>query len=182
MKGLKKYYTLLCFILGYAGMCSSVFSAHDSQGHGKVSVMGEIVDTPCTLDTGSKDQTIDMGMIPISTLKQFGKSSPIFFNIKLINCRWQNYSDIDDNWKSFDITFNGPAKGNYFKTSGEAKGIALSIYDSLKNNVIPGKELPLQNIAPGDINLRYELHLVRDDQLLESGFYHAVINFKVSYY
>lgn len=182
MKGLKKYYTLLCLIFGYAGMCSYAFSALNSQGHGKVSVLGEIVDTPCTIDTGSKDQTIDMGIIPISALKQFGKSSPVFFNIKLINCRWQNYSDINEKWKSFDITFNGPSKGNYFTVAGEAKGIKLSIYDSLKNNVIPGKSLPLQEISPGDINLGYELYLVRDDRLLESGFYHAVINFKVSYY
>lgn len=163
-------------------MCPYAFSTHDSQGYGKVSVVGKIVDTPCTIDTNSKDQTIDMGVIPISLLKQFKKSPPIYFNIKLVNCRWQNYSSINNDWKNFDVTFDGSAEGNFFTVSGEAKGIKLSIYDTLKNNVIPGKALPLQQISYGNINLGYELHLVRDDKLLESGNYHTAINFKISYY
>ncbi|EOG1984940.1 TPA: fimbrial protein [Proteus mirabilis] len=187
MKGLKRYYTLLSLLLGYAGMCPYAFSAHTFQGHGEVSLLGKIVDTPCTIDIGSRDQAIDMGIIPISRLKQFGESEPVSFDVKLINCRWDKISTIskaqDQNeWKNFDITFIGPSKGEYFAVHGNAKGIKLSIYDDFNNKVIPGKVLDLKEITQGDINLKYKLYLVRDNKFIKSGVFSTIINFKINYY
>ncbi|HCT3785855.1 TPA: type 1 fimbrial protein [Proteus mirabilis] len=182
MKGLKKYSTLLCLLLGYIGMCSYAFSSYITPGHGESSLSGGIVDTPCTISTDSKDQTIDIGTIPVNRLIKFGESEPILFNINLINCRWEQNATIQNDWKNFNIAFIAPSKGDYFTVNGNAKGIKLSIYDYFKNKVIPGSILDLQGKNPSDIKLKYTLYLVRDNERLEAGVFHTVINFRISYY
>ncbi len=179
---MKKYSTLLCLLFGYIGMCSYAFSSHIIPGHGESSLSGGIVDTPCTINTDSKDQAIDMGVIPINRLIQFGESEPISFNINLINCRWEKNASIQDEWRNFNIAFIAPSKGDYFTVNGNAKGIKLSIYDYFKNKVIPGNVLNLQGINSRDIKLKYTLYLVRDDERLETGVFHTLINFRISYY
>jgi type 1 fimbria pilin len=42
---------------------SSVASAH--QGQGLVNVQGSIVDVPCAIAVSSRDQSIDLAMLPI---------------------------------------------------------------------------------------------------------------------
>ncbi|HEJ9414503.1 TPA: type 1 fimbrial protein [Proteus mirabilis] len=163
-------------------MCSYAFSSHIIPGHGESSLSGGIVDTPCTINTDSKDQAIDMGVIPINRLIQFGESEPISFNINLINCRWEKNASIQDEWRNFNIAFIAPSKGDYFTVNGNAKGIKLSIYDYFKNKVIPGNVLNLQGINSRDIKLKYTLYLVRDDERLETGVFHTLINFRISYY
>lgn len=163
-------------------MCSYAFSSYLIPGHGESSLFGGIVDTPCTINTDSKDQTIDMGAIPINRLIQFGKSEPIPFNINLINCRWEQNATIKEEWRNFNIAFIAPSKDDYFTVNGNAKGIKLSIYDYMKNKVIPGNILNLQEINSRDIKLKFNLYLVRDDEKLETGIFHTIVSFRISYY
>lgn len=57
---MKKLISLLSLLL----VTSYTYSSTE-QGHGRVDMRGTIVETPCLIDTGSADQSIDLGIIPI---------------------------------------------------------------------------------------------------------------------
>lgn len=181
MKGWRNYDAQLYLIFGMLSVCSPAFSA-PSQGWGKVSMYGEIVDTACAIETGSRDQTIDMGVIPISVLKQSGKAPSKPFNIQLVDCRWERYPSSKGEWQTFEVTFDGPSNGEFFTVSGEAKGVQLSMRDDQGTTVIAGKPLPKREIIPGDMTLNYELQLVTDNQRLQAGSYQTLLRFKIDYY
>lgn len=181
MKRWQKHNALLCVLFGILGTSAPAFSA-PSQGWGKVSMYGEIVDTACAIETESRDQTIDMGVIPLSVLKQFGKAPPKPFNIQLVDCRWERYPSSKGEWQTFEVTFDGPANGDFFTVSGEAKGVQLAMRDDQGTPVIAGKPLPKRDIVPGDMTLNYELQLVTDNQRLQAGSYQTLLRFKIDYY
>ncbi len=180
MKGWRKYKALLC-ILGIFSAIPTVFSA-SSHGWGKVLMSGEIVDTACTIETDSRDQIIDMGIIPLSIIKEFSKAPPKNFNIRLVGCRWERYSSNKNQWQTFDVTFDGPGVDNFFTVTGEAKGVQLEIRDEQGIQVIPGKTLPKKSIASGDMSLKYTLQLVTNHQRLQPGSYQTLLRFKIDYY
>lgn len=177
----RKYYIPFCLLTGLLSACTSSLAAH-SQGWGKVSMNGEIVDTACAIDTESRDQTIDMGVIPTSVIKQFGKAPPKPFSIRLVDCRWERYPSSKDEWESFTVTFDGSADGDFFTITGDAEGVQLAMYDEYGTQIIAGKELPKRDIVPGDMTLNYELQLVTNNQSLRAGTYHTLLRFKIDYY
>jgi len=162
-------------------MCSPALSV-SSPGWGKVSMHGEIVDTACAIKTESRDQTIDMGVIPLNVLKQFGKAPPKPFNIQLVECRWERYPSTKGEWQTFNVTFDGPANGEFFTLNGEAKGVQLSIRDSQGIPVLAGKPLPEGELISGKMIMNYELQLVADNQRLQAGSYQTLLRFKIDYY
>ncbi|MEX6003876.1 fimbrial protein [Providencia vermicola] len=85
--------------------------AASPHGWGKVTMGGEIVDTACAIDIGSRDQTINMGVLPTSYIREVGKGPIKEFNIKLVDCRWEKYSKENNEWNSFEVTFDGPSEG-----------------------------------------------------------------------
>uniref|UniRef100_UPI00358DC958 fimbrial protein n=1 Tax=Enterobacter kobei TaxID=208224 RepID=UPI00358DC958 len=51
---------------------SSLFfgaQTHAANGNGTVHFTGEIIDSTCEVSTGTKDQTVDLGRVRISTLR-----------------------------------------------------------------------------------------------------------------
>jgi len=177
----QKHYLPLCLLTGLLSACTSSLAA-TSQGWGKVSMTGEIVDTACAIDTESRDQTIDMGVIPTSEIRQLGKAPSKPFSIKLIDCRWERYPSSKGEWQSFTVTFDGPADGDFFTVDGDARGVQLAMRDEYGSQIIAGKELPKRDIVPGDMTLNYELQLVTNNQSLRAGTYHTLLRFKVDYY
>lgn len=181
MKGWQKHCFSSCITLGLFGICLPVFAA-SSQGWGKVSMYGEIVDTACAIETGSRDQTIDMGIISLATLKQLGKAPPKEFHIQLVDCRLESYLPHKNEWQTFDVTFDGYSNGDFFTVSGEAKGVQLALRDEYGTTVVAGKPLPRREISPDKMTLNYELQLVTDNHQLKSGSYQTLLRFKIDYY
>ncbi|MGO2303984.1 fimbrial protein [Providencia sp.] len=147
---------------------------------GKVSMQGSIVDTACAIDTGSYEQSIDMGILPIGLLRQVGHGPVQPFSIALIGCKLTPHDG--DNWQTFSVTFDGPANGEWFTVSGAAKGVALSLQDASGQTVQPGLATSKQDIKPGDHVLNYGLRLVSDETPLRPGEYQTAIRFKLDYY
>lgn len=147
---------------------------------GKVSMQGSIVDTACAIDTGSYEQSIDMGILPIGLLRQVGHGPVQPFSITLIGCKLTPHDG--DNWQTFSVTFDGPANGEWFTVSGAAKGVALSLQDASGQTVQPGLATSKQDIKPGDHVLNYGLRLVSDETPLRPGEYQTAIRFKLDYY
>lgn len=154
-------------------------------GHGRVSMAGEIVDSACSVNTGSPDQTIDMLSQPVSEIvsENSGLSRP--FSIKLENCSLERYSSKDqpiDNYQYFQITFDGQRDDDAFGIDGEAQGVALQIRDANGNAAIPGQPLPADNIQQGSMVLNYTMRLIGDGDELQPGAYHSTIRYKLDYY
>lgn len=101
----------------------------ENQGHGKVSLGGTIVETPCGIASDSLDQTVDFGLISMSDASQDGQSVLIgsrrHFTIKLVNCELASQVKPDFIYRAANVTFDGTADSrdpSLLGVYGEAKG------------------------------------------------------------
>lgn len=101
-------------------------------------MQGSIMDTACSIDTGSYEQSIDMGILPLSLIQQKGQGQAHDFFITLIGCKLTSYTG--EPWKTFEVSFDGPVNGDFFSVSGSAQGIALLLTDSKGVHIYPGKK------------------------------------------
>lgn len=154
--------------------------AQPSYNLGRVSMNGSIVNSACAIDTGSYEQTVEMGVLPVGTIDQEGRGPLRPFSIALIGCSFAPYAG--DAWQTFSITFEGPANDQWFSVSGEARGIALSLQDAQGQRIYPGKSTPKQAIVEGNSVLHYGLRLVSNNHPLRPGDYQSTLRFKLEYY
>lgn len=124
-------------LLAIAVPAVSFANLNDSEG--KVWMLGEIVESACTIDSGSLDQTVDMGVLPIGVLLSEGEGPTKDFQIKLIDCLWGD--DTQSNYSNLDITFTGNTDGKYFLVNGDAAGVVLELEDVNKKPIIPGEKI-----------------------------------------
>ncbi|MBH3259841.1 type 1 fimbrial protein [Serratia marcescens] len=151
-----------------------------SAGWGRVNMQGAIVDSACAIELGSREQIIDMGVNPLSDFIRDGQGYRKPFSIHLVNCTTQRPGK--DDWKKFQVTFDGKSDGDLFGVYGEASGVALQITDASGIMALPGKAMPLLNITPGNRQLNYTLNLKGNNQELKAGKYFALIRFKLDYF
>lgn len=155
-------------------------TAHASAGWGRVNMQGAIIDTACAIAVESREQAIDMGIIPLADIIRDGQGRSKEFSINLVNCTLDRPKKTD--WKHFQVTFDGDGEGGLFGVRGDASGVALKIVDALGNNAVPGKALPLVDIVPGNTRLNYTLRLVANNHTLKAGDYSSSIRFKLDYF
>ncbi|MFI8416175.1 fimbrial protein [Serratia sp. NPDC078593] len=141
---------------------------------------GSIIDTACAIAVDSREQSIDMGSIPVADIVRDGQGKNRFFSIDLIDCVLTRPGK--EGGKQFQVTFDGDSDGGLFGIHGDASGIGLQISDDLGNIVSPGKSLPSVDITPGDMRLNYSLKLVANDHTVKSGSYFSSIRFKLDYF
>ncbi|MEX5792122.1 fimbrial protein [Providencia hangzhouensis] len=82
-------------------------------------MQGSIMDTACSIDTGSYEQSIDMGILPLSLIQQKGQGQAHDFFITLIGCKLTSYTG--EPWKTFEVSFDGPVNGDFFQYRGQHK-------------------------------------------------------------
>lgn len=169
----------LCFLVT-SFTSPLVFAA--GQGAGSVTLNGEITDAACTIAMDSRDQVIDMGVLPVGTLRQDGQGPKQDFEIQLVNCDLVKDSDPSQTWRALRMTFDGPADNGLFQVFGEARGVGLLMQDAQQRQVMPGEASPEQDIVPPSMRLAYQLRLVSDARPLRAGHYQSLIRFKVDYY
>lgn len=177
----KETEVFILFVL--LSLCAaSQVGASQPQGWGRVNMLGAIIETACAIDTSSRDQTINMGVMPISQIARDGQGGKRPFAIRLVNCILARNDKTLTDWQYFKITFDGHDDSGLFKITGAAKGISLQIYDNLGNIATPGSPLPVGEIIPGEMILNYSLQLVSNHQTLSVGEYSSTIKFKMDYY
>lgn len=147
---------------------------------GRFGMNGSIVNSACAIDTGSHEQTVDMGVLPIGAIRQEGQGPVHPFSIALIGCTLTPHAG--DRWQIFSVTFDGPVNGEWFSVSGDARGIALSLQDVHGKPIYPGQSTQKQSIIPGNSVLHYGLRLVSDTHTLRPGEYQGALRFKLEYY
>lgn len=156
--------------------------AASSSDSTQITIRGDILETPCKIAPDSVDQTINMGVTPLSTLSVHGSGKPVPFTLRLEECTLQSANTHRPEWQRFTITFVGAADGNDFALQGDARGAALRITDRDGNISQPGVPLPAYPLASGENSLHYTLQLVRDHHAVQEGRYHSAINFRLNYF
>ncbi|MGG4608424.1 fimbrial protein [Providencia sp. Me31A] len=149
-----------------------------------VTVGGSIVETACSIDFGSRDQTIDMGSLPLAQIQRYGESPPRDFTVRLINCSIERphlNNTPRPNWRHLRITFDGSHEKDLFKLFGQARGVGLRINDGFYNIAYPGVAMPPQGIEQGTKDLKFQLRLIPNKDAFRSGLYNAQIRFKIDY-
>jgi type 1 fimbria pilin len=149
-------------------------------GWGRVNMQGSIIDTACAIAVDSREQSIDMGVIPLADIIRDGQGRSKPFSIDLVNCVLERPGNAD--WKYFQVTFDGDPEGALFGIRGGASGVGLQISDSLGNIASPGKVLPFVDTVPGSMQLNYSLKLVANNHALIPGDYFSSIRFKMEYF
>ncbi len=160
-------------------VCLPAVQAEPSPLWGSISMNGSIVNSACAIDTGSYAQTVDMGVLPVSTLHQQGRGPVHPFSIALIGCTLTPYTGAA--WQTFSVTFDGPTDGERFSVSGDARGVALRLQDVQGQPIYPGQSTPKQALFPGNSVLHYGLQLVSDTGPLRPGDYQSALRFKLDY-
>ena len=159
----------------------SVAQATDAiAGWGRVNMQGAIIDTACAIAVESREQTIDMDTVPLADIIRDGQGRSKPFSIDLINCITERPGKED--WKQFQVTFDGEREGDLFGVNGDASGVGLQIIDAGGNIATPGHALPLMDVTPGDRQLNYTLKLVANSHALKAGDYFSSIRFRLDYF
>lgn len=152
------------------------------QRFGIVSLQGSILEPTCAISAGSEDQSIQLTTLPIPTLLQEGQGPLEHFSIRLIECTMKPLKTGTNDKGRFVVTFDGPADGNNFQLSGQAKGVALAIADGKGNRAIPGQPMPAIDGNSQSMTLHYQMRVVSNQQLPQSGNYKTTLRFKLEYY
>lgn len=171
---------LIIFFCLFPPVFIHAHSASALAGSGRVNMQGSIIDTACSISVDSREQSIDMGVIPLSDIIRDGQGYSKSFSINLINCVLERPGKED--WKHFQVTFDGDPEGDLFGVRGVASGVGLQISDNMGNIASPGKVLPFVDIIPGSMQLNYSLRLVANNHALKPGDYYSSIRFKMDYF
>lgn len=143
-----------------------------------VTFHGTITETPCTLDSGSADQTVELGHIASSQLENKGSSTAKTFNFALSGC------DVTSK-KTVSVTFNGQADSNdstlLALASGDASGAGVAINSGDKQLSL-GKASSAQTLATGANTLTFSAYLKGDGaSAVTAGEFSAVSNVTFTY-
>lgn len=172
------------YITEFLGLLCCVIVSSAGGNNGSVKMQGSIIATPCVIDTGSRDQTIDMGSIPITQIIRDGQGPVRPFVIRLVNCvlEQSNSTQSQFSWQYFRITFDGPHSYGLFDVMGQAKGVGLQIQRKSDGEIaIPGQGMSVQGLQAGTNNLIYQLRLVANHHSLTAGLYSSQLRFKLDY-
>lgn len=170
----------LIILLNFTALSQAI--ASQPQASGRINMTGSIIESACAIDTSSRDQTVEMGLMPIHQIARNGQSINQPFSIRLVNCILTKDTKKRVEFQHFKITFDGKSEGDSFGLNGDAQGISLQISDKKGNVATPGSPLSMGDILPGDMSLNYSLRLVSNHQLLRAGDYFSTIKFKMDYY
>ena len=168
---------LLALLYSESGLAGS-----PDRGHGRVNVQGSVIETPCAIDTQSRDQTVDMGATPVSTIARDGHGASRAFSIRLIHCHLARLNAALPDWRYFRVMFDGPDDGGWFGLGGSARGVALQVEDARGNLARPGEPLPPGALSGASQQLDYTLRLVSNGQLPRAGNFRTALRFRIDYY
>ncbi|MFC0228828.1 fimbrial protein [Serratia aquatilis] len=149
---------------------------------GDINLSGSIIDVPCSIDVDSRNQTLDMGLLPATQIIREGQGGEHAFTIKLVNCLLFRVNEQLPEWRYFQITFDGLNDNGKFGIIGNAAGVALQISDNQGRIAVPGVPLPTGQLSSGEMSLHYSARLVSNSRQLHTGEYSSLVSFKMDYY
>ena len=164
------------FALSVVMSVASVANAAD-QGHGTVTFHGHIIDAPCSINSDSVDQKIELGDISNAALKDAGTSVPKPFQILLENCSLETE-------KTVTTTFTGAAGANgTLGITGDAKGAGIVLTDGAGAKIKLGEATAAQTLQDNDNTLSFSAYLQGDggEVAVIPGEFQSITNFTLAY-
>ena len=172
-----------CFMPCLWAICGFSITASAHQGQGLVNMQGSIVDVPCAIAVSSRDQAIDLAVLPVGQIMRDGQGPASPFSIQLVNCSLQQMRPGRADWTQFRVTFAGDVTdGALVGSTGQAEGMGIQITDVAGNVAQSGVPMPSGALTPGDTRLDYSLRLVGTHKILRAGAYRTTVRFKMDYY
>ncbi|MGJ3355338.1 fimbrial protein [Providencia sp. Je.9.19] len=171
---MKRAFQVLSLCVGVAVNASS------EDVKGQIAMAGSILETPCAIAMESADQSIDLGTVPLSVLKQWGQGPRHPFTIHLIDCRLA--SRTGEALKTFAMTFDGPTDNVGFLVYGQAAGVSLVLDNQDGERVNPRVPLNRVRLFLGDRQLKYGLRVVSNHTAYSPGNFQTTLRFKLDYY
>ncbi len=191
---------LACITVGWVSVIGAwslpTLAANYAEVEGMVAsleVKGTIVESACTLEMMSEDQTVHLGSIASYVLTRFaGEAEPVVFHLLLRDCgRWGGIArdaTYGNNltWvpgqQTVSITFNSEQQqGGLIAVKGPARGLALRLEDRQHRQLRPGVQSQAQILTPGDNRLTFYVIPQRTAERLILGAFYAVVNFQLNY-
>ncbi|NEG60092.1 fimbrial protein [Pantoea agglomerans] len=143
---------------GLANAAASGTVAAGTAGHGTVHFKGEIIDAPCSIAPESADQTVDLGQVSNSALKDGGESSPVAFSINLQNCDISTYKTVTATWSGTEDTNQAGVWG----ITGTASGAGIVLRDASEKQIVLGAETAATTLTADDTTIAMSAFLKGD--------------------
>lgn len=145
----------------------------------KVTFTGTITEAPCSLDTGSDKQEVDMGHIAAHLLKNKGKATSKPFRFQLTDCEISTL-------KNVTVTFNGTADNRDSALlalgSGDATGAGIAITEADGSLITLGQASHPRTLQDGDNTLSFAAYLQGDGaSAVTPGSFSAVSDVTFTY-
>ena len=152
---------------------------------GVINFTGEIIDSSCQVDTGSKDMTVNLGKVNKSSFNQVGDEvSATKFSIKLTGC-----PTVATGTTQAAIKFEGQSVDSddtvlaLSETTGAAAGIGVEIKDWADNPIsmraTPSSFMPIG--TDGTMTLNYTAYYRSTSDTVTAGVANAAASFTVVY-
>ncbi|WP_367671448.1 fimbrial protein [Serratia symbiotica] len=168
-------------------VCSMAALAKE-QGHGKISLGGEIVETPCGIAGENVDQSVDFGLISMRDAAQ--GAQPVLVGsrrnveIKLINCELASRVRPGLLYRTANITFDGIADSldpELLGVYGKAQGIAIELLNSTGAPIPLGSTTADYLSVAGDNTLRFGTQLRIHPDKARAGRFSSLARLTLSY-
>lgn len=166
-----------------SAMAAGAANAATSQGQGKITFEGTIIEAACSIDAKSIYQTIQMGAIAKHQLEAGGKSTPVDFSIQLHDCDPSNLNN-----GAATVSFNGIAGSatdgldKAMAITGVGSGAAIGIMDIGGNAVLPNTPSKEMKLAVGDNLLEFKAFVQGStNSNIVVGAFQSVANFVMDY-
>jgi len=191
VKWIKKVFTVSLILFCQQYVYATAMNNHDvMQGfNATVVVHAKLLETACSLDMASLDQTITIDNITSASLKRYGmQAEPVVFNIKLRNCGYadKKYEQYNHFWPPHrlrpKVNFIGENDtGGMIQLKGDVRGVALRLEDSRHHQLTLGEQSN-EHIFINDENLlTFYVIPQRTAESLILGVFYATVNFRLSY-
>ncbi|MBU9621387.1 fimbrial protein [Burkholderia multivorans] len=162
-----------------AVLSTSAFAAGANSGTGTINFTGEIVAGACGIDSGSDNQTVNLGKVPTNVFKQAGdKSTATNFDIKLTDC------DTSVAQNAF-FTFTGTSSAGQpklFATIGSAQNVGIRLQSASGEYLDNGVEQKAPTVLQNGTNIaRFAAMYEAVAADVKPGTADGVANFTVRY-
>ncbi|WP_270655257.1 fimbrial protein [Enterobacter bugandensis] len=165
----------MALISGFANAAAS--GTTGGAGHGTVHFKGEIIDAACSIAPESADQTVDLGQISNSSLKNNGTSSPVAFNIKLQNCDISTYKTVKATWSGTEDA----NKSGIWGITGTASGAGIVLRDASEKPIVLGTETAATTLTANDTTIAMSAYLQGDGSTVVPGAFTGAADFVLAY-
>jgi len=149
-------------------------------GSGQITFQGEILDSACSINPGSSDQTVSLGQVAKSQLETGGMAPPQSFQIELSGCSLTGLTD-----KTVTAKFTGAesaAVPGALGIVGTAKGAGIMLVDGTGTAVTLGSSTKVQTIQAGDNTMLFGAYLKgQATGAITPGEFTSVTNFALEY-